>query len=59
MYSQTCLKRVLKGPKKCGLLTWVNCCENCAFGSLSLKGQSLNTGGLKGRFDCTFVNQIM
>ena len=34
-----------------GLLTQVNYSENCTFGTL--KGQSLNTGGLNDRSDCT------
>ena len=50
VYSQTCLKRPLKGPKKCGNLTQVNYSEKCAF--RGLKERSLNTGGLKDRFDC-------
>ena len=49
IYSQTFLKRLLKGPKKCGFLTQVNYRENCAF--VGLKGWSLNTGGFKDRFD--------
>ena len=46
---------LLKGPKKCGLLrqlgllTQVNYSEKCVIGGL--KGQSLNTSGLKDRFD--------
>ena len=35
-----------------GLWTQVDNSENCTFGTL--KGQSLNTGGLKDRFDCTY-----
>ena len=31
----------------------VNYSEKCAF--VGLKGWSLNTGGLKGRFDCTLT----
>ena len=31
IYSQTCLKRPLKGPKKCGLITQVNYTEKCTF----------------------------
>ena len=37
--------------KTCGLSIQVNYGEKCTFGGL--KGQSLNTGGLKDRFDCT------
>ena len=56
IYWQTCLKRPLKGlikkwPLKTGsLLTQVNYSEKCIY--RGLKGQSLNTGGLNGRFHC-------
>ena len=43
--NRSCVKRPLKGPKNCGLLTQVNCSENCTFGNL--KGQSLDAGGLQ------------
>ena len=51
IYSQTCLKRPLKGQKKSGLLTQVNYSDKCTFGGL--KGQFLSAGGLKDKFDCT------
>ena len=35
-----------------GFLTQVNYSEKCALVG-GLKGRSLNTGGLKDRFDCT------
>ena len=47
------------GPKNCGqlwsfntggLLRQVNYSENCTLGTL--KGWSLNTGGLRDKFDC-------
>ena len=63
LYSKTCLKRLLNGLKKMlffyflfrtgGLLMQVNYSEKCAF--VGLKGWSLNTGGVKGRFDCTLT----
>ena len=49
-----------QGPEKLlshktgGLLTRVNYSENCTLGTL--KGQSLNTGGLKDWFDCIHTN---
>ena len=42
--------------KKCGLLTQVNYSEKCTFEGL--KGRSLNTGGLKDRFNCTCLSFI-
>ena len=54
VYSQTCLKRPVKGQKMWsqtgGLLTQLNYRKKCTLGAL--KKWSLNTGGLKGRFDC-------
>ena len=42
-----------RGWKKCGLLRQVDYGEKCAFGGL--KRRSLNTGGLRDRFDCIGV----
>ena len=50
-YSQTWFLRPLKGMKNCGLLGQVvNYSKKCTFGDL--QGWSLNTGSLKGWFDC-------
>ena len=53
VYSQTCLMKPLKEPKKLGLLTQVDYSEKCTLEGM--KGWSLNTGGLKDRFDCTCI----
>ena len=40
----------MRSPKTGGLLTQVHYSEKCTFGGL--KGLSLNTGGLKDKFEC-------
>ena len=67
VYSRTCFKRLLKGPKNCGqlwflktggLLTQVNYSENCTVGTMKGRFQhrlSVNAGCLKDRFDCICI----